>query len=188
MDASGSVAHKSWWGPRIWRVLHALAEIGEGRIDTVGGWRAVLRTTTSILPCAVCREHFGTAVQGWRIPSGVRHGLWAAHAAVSQSETGLPEAELSGLYGGVGCDGVMAIVAEVGREFRCANVLDRFRIGYLVEWERAVGAFVRLLRLPPAVPPTSPQAGRPRGPSGGSPAGSPASRRGRPILRPRRVA
>ena len=196
MDASESVgpAHKSWWGPRIWRVLHMLAEIGAERTDTGAGWRAVIRTTMAMLPCAVCREHFGVAARGWSVPSGVRHGLWAAHAAVGGV---LSEAELAGVYGNGGCDAAAAIVSEVGREFRRVNVLDRFRVGYLAEWECAVGGLIRLLRLPPTtsalradshLTTSALRADRRGGPSGANPAVSRASLRGHPTLRGRRYA
>ena len=184
-DASGGVGHRAWWGPRIWCVLHTLAEVSEGRPDTSTGWRMVLRTTASFLPCKMCRDHFGAAIRGWNVPTGVRHGLWAAHAAVGGV---LPEADLASTYGG-GCDAVLTIVTEVGAEFRRANVLDRFRAGYLGEWEHAVRGLVQLLRLPPTPAlqagsqRTTPalQAGRRVAPSGASPAGHPTSHRGRPI-------
>jgi hypothetical protein len=211
----GSVAHKAWWGPRIWRILHSLAEVSEGRSDAGIGWRAVVRTTAAILPCAICREHFGNAMAPVRMPSGVRHALWAAHAATGG---GLPEAELGRLYGvdlsggrtaGAICDGAAAGMTEVTAEFRRANVLDRFRVGHLLEWERAVSGLIRLLRFPPAsalrtgsqrartTPASqagsqrttpSPREGRQAGPSGGTPAGSQASPRGRPTPRDRRRA
>lgn len=189
-----SPAHKSWWGPRIWRVLHLLAEIGAERTDTGPGWRAVLRTTTAVLPCAACREHFGAAVRGWHVPAGVRHGLWAAHAAVGGV---LPEAELADVYGSGSLDAVTAIVAEVGREFRRVNVLDRFRVGYLAEWECAVGGLVRFLRLPPAtsalradshLTTSALRADRREARSGANPAVSRALLHGRPTLRGRRNA
>lgn len=187
----GDAANKAWWGPRIWRVLHLLAELTVERTvmsDLGPGWRAVLRTTTLMLPCDVCREHFGTTVRGWRIPSGVRQGLWAAHAATGGS---LTEAELATVYG-IGIDGsrldeVTALVREIGREFRRANVLDRFRVGYLSEWERAVSGLVEVLRAPPPSM-VDPSASRPGARSARIPAASPASLRGRPTLRGRRLA
>jgi hypothetical protein len=193
------VAHKGWWGPRIWQILHSLAELSEGRSDAGPGWRAVVRTTVAILPCAVCREHFAAAMVPVRMPSGVRHALWAAHAATGG---GLPEAELGVLYGvggrtvAVVCDGAATGMGEVVSEFRRANVLDRFRVGHLMEWERAVGGLIRLLRFPPptpmpalrVTPMPALRASRPTGPSGGTPAGSQASPRGYPTPRGRRRA
>jgi hypothetical protein len=189
-----AVANRAWWGPRVWRVLHTLAELAEGRGDTESGWRAVLRTTTLMLPCETCREHFGTAIRGWRIPSGVRHGLWVAHATVTTGDP-LPFEELGTVYGGGDrAAAVSALVREVGGEFRRGLVLDRFRVGYLEEWERAVRGFLELLRRPPAVqragsqgttPAYSQRAGRQAASSARIPAGSPTSLRGRPTLRDR---
>lgn len=184
--ATGSVSHKTWWGPRIWRILHSLAEIGQGRTDTGSGWTAVLRTTTTILPCEVCRDHFATVMRTVRVPTGLRHGLWAAHAGTGGA---LPESDLSSVYGGATGDTILVLMNEVASEFRRANVLDRFRVGYLLEWERAVTGLLRLLREPPPpINPSAPPANMPRARTAGIPAVSQASLRGRPILRGRRYA
>jgi hypothetical protein len=177
----GPPANRTWWGPRIWRILHTLAERNGERRDTAEGWRLFLRVTVDILPCEICREHFGAAVTRMRVPSGLRHGLWAAHAATGG---GLPEADLGSVYGGSGVlDGVAGIVAEVVREFRGANVLDRFRIGHLVSWERAALELVRVLRTAPT-PPSGES--KPVARSGASQAGAPAAHRAHPSLRGRR--
>jgi hypothetical protein len=186
-DASGGVSQKTWWGPRIWRILHSLAEIGQGRTDTGSGWMAVLRTTTAILPCAICRDHFASAMRLVRVPTGIRHGLWATHAAIGGATT-MPESELSDVYGGATCESVLALMSEVVGEFRRANVLDRFRVGYLLEWERAVSGLLRLLREPPHSLISEPSANRPRGRSAVAPAVSQASLRGRPTQRGRLYA
>jgi hypothetical protein len=190
-DASGgdtSVSQKTWWGPRIWRILHSLAEIGQGRTDTGSGWLAVLRTTTAILPCAICRDHFASAMRPIRIPTGVRRGLWAAHAATGTETAAMPETELSSVYGGATCESVAALVNEVAGEFRRANVLDRFRVGYLLDWERAVSGLLRLLREPPQPLTSAPPVNRPRARTAATPAVSQASLRGRPTLQGRRYA
>ncbi len=184
MSEAVTAANKAWWGPRIWRVLHTLAEASEpaSAAEIGPGWRAVLRTTTLMLPCDLCREHFGAAVRGWRVPSGIRHGLWAAHAATGGG--GFAETELATVYGG-GLEGVMALVREVGGEFRRANVLDRFRVGYLLEWERAISGLVGVLRSPPAPSTGGPSASRPAQRSARNPAASQSSLRGRPTPRGR---
>lgn len=45
------------WGPRVWRLLHLLAEISDRR-DVCFLWKNVLRSTASVLPCEKCRRHF----------------------------------------------------------------------------------------------------------------------------------
>ena len=165
------VAHKSWWGPRIWRILHCLAELTD-RPGCVVGWRHVIQETAAILPCDMCREHFVAAMRSERITAGsVRHMLWSAHTGSRQAEHAegnLPESELSAVYGYGGDRG--SVAAEVGRlvteivdAFRSQHVLDRFRIGHLVDWERAVRRLARDLLLPVPSVPSGPASSRGRG-------------------------
>jgi hypothetical protein len=164
MSAAGGevgVADKRWWGPRIWRILHCLAEISDRR-DCGGGWRVVLQETTQMLPCDMCREHFQVAVRGLRIPGpagsqtprdAVRRMLWATHAGTGG---GLPEAGLSAEYGYGGDRGavvteVRRLVEEICSLFRAGNVLDRFRAVHLEPWARAVRQLAALLATPEIV-------------------------------------
>lgn len=153
------VGHKSWWGPRIWRILHCLAEISDRR-DCGPGWRVVLLLTAQMLPCDVCRGHFTVAGRGVRIVTGVapravlRHMLWATHASSREGGSlDFPESELSAVYSYGGDRAaviaeVRRLVTEVCSTFRSANVLDRFRVGHLADWERAVERLVGLLAVP----------------------------------------
>jgi hypothetical protein len=53
------VGSKEYWGPRVWRCFHLLANISDRR-DVVGLWRGLLRASAAILPCEKCRGHFNT--------------------------------------------------------------------------------------------------------------------------------
>jgi hypothetical protein len=154
---------RGWWGPRIWRIVHCLAEISD-RTDCGPGWRVVLQETVQMLPCDMCREHFGVAVRGLHLPlpmpgstrtprEAVRRMLWQTHSATGGV---LPEEELAAVYGYGGDRG--AVVAEVRRllnevagAFRAENVLDRFRVGHLEAWVRAVTRLADLLLHPQLV-------------------------------------
>jgi len=152
------VADKRWWGPRIWRILHCLAEISDRR-DCAAGWRPVLLETAQMLPCDLCREHFIGAIRSLRLPGpetgkspreAVRHMLWGTHAARGGT---LPEEGLTAEYGYGGDRGavvseVRRLVDEVGGAFRREHVLDRFRTGHLEAWVRAVGQLAGLLANP----------------------------------------
>ncbi len=156
-----AVADKRWWGPRIWRILHCLAEISDRR-DCAGSWRPVLLETAQMLPCDVCREHFLEAIRGLRLPGpetgrtpreAVRHMLWATHAARGGA---LPETALGAEYGYSGDRGAVVaeirrLVDEVAGSFRRENVLDRFRVGHLEAWVRAVLALTGLVANPEIV-------------------------------------
>ena len=95
---------KSWWGPRIWRILHSVAEITD-RTDCSLLWRFALHATANMLPCAMCRLHFRAAIQTMRFPptanirGTLRHSLWAIHRD-SGSADPVGEEELTSLYGG----------------------------------------------------------------------------------------
>jgi hypothetical protein len=48
---------KYYWGPRLWRLFHLLAEVSDRR-DITMLWRNFLRTSAAIVPCMKCRTHF----------------------------------------------------------------------------------------------------------------------------------
>ena len=62
MDLSGATevrvdpASKLYWGPRLWRMLHLLAEVSDRR-DMVMLWNSAMRLTASTMPCEICRTH-----------------------------------------------------------------------------------------------------------------------------------
>jgi hypothetical protein len=161
----GGAADKHWWGPRIWRILHSLAEVSD-RAGCGPAWRGVLRATVEVLPCEICRRHFAAAAAGIALPvlgdcrERIRHGLWVAHGGGGV----FTEEQLAAEYG---CDGnrdavlnrVMGLVDEVGTAFRAEAVLGRFRAGALPDWERAVRGLVVLLRAPPVAAGTGPRVG-----------------------------
>jgi hypothetical protein len=48
---------KTYWGPRVWRLFHLLANISDRR-DVISVWRQLLRVSAVTLPCDKCRAHF----------------------------------------------------------------------------------------------------------------------------------
>lgn len=155
------VGHKKWWGPRIWRILHSLAEISD-RIDCGPAWRIVLANTADMLPCPACRAHFHGHIRTIPLSVGrmprdaLRHIFWLAHAGTGGA---LPEENLSAEYG---CGGdrtevlraATSLVEEVFTGLRDAGVYDRFTSGHLIDWNRSMQALITLLQVPlPAMPP-----------------------------------
>ena len=64
MDLSGGsggedLSNKLYWGPRLWRMLHLLAEVSD-RNDLYLLWPAFLKLTAAVMPCATCRHHLAT--------------------------------------------------------------------------------------------------------------------------------
>jgi len=56
---SADPANKAYWGPRLWRMLHLLAEVSD-RNDLYLLWPAFLKQTAAVMPCAACRHHLAT--------------------------------------------------------------------------------------------------------------------------------
>jgi hypothetical protein len=114
-----------------------------------------------MLPCDMCREHFGAAVRALHLPvpfpgsirtprEAVRRMLWQTHAGTGGT---LPESDLSATYGYGGDRGavvaeVRRLLSEVAGAFRAENVLDRFRVGHLEAWVRAVTRLANHLFYP----------------------------------------
>jgi hypothetical protein len=46
------------WGPRLWRLLHGLADVSNRR-DIYPLWNTFLRWTTAVIPCQKCQKHMG---------------------------------------------------------------------------------------------------------------------------------
>jgi hypothetical protein len=171
-----TVAEKSWWGPRIWRILHSLAEIND-RTDVGPAWRQALRLTAEILPCAVCRTHFQEHLRGVAFPVGasnyaaLRRMLWVAHASTAgASAIPFPEEQLATEYGGSRDEiitRVTDLVSEVVTAFSSQGVLDRLHAASLNPWHRAMGQLIQLLRWP--MPPPSAAANQRRRPAAAAP-------------------
>jgi hypothetical protein len=155
--AEPGISEKGWWGPRIWRILHSLAEIND-RTDVGPAWRQALQLTAEILPCPVCREHFRAHVRSMSFPIGVsnyvslRRTLWAAHAGVTPvSADPYPEDRLTTEYGGSREEIVMRVtqlLTEVVTAFRDGRVLDQLHVVSLNPWYRAITQLIALLRYP----------------------------------------
>ena len=45
-----------YWGPRLWRIFHDLAEISDRR-DIGMLWPNILKSTAATMPCIKCRHH-----------------------------------------------------------------------------------------------------------------------------------
>ena len=59
MAAEQSTKSKDYWGPRLWRMFHLLAEISD-RADVSAQWRKWFVQTSNIMPCEKCRAHLRT--------------------------------------------------------------------------------------------------------------------------------
>jgi hypothetical protein len=168
--AASNVAEKGWWGPRIWRILHSLAEIND-RTDVGPAWRQALTLTADILPCVICRDHLRTHLRSMSFPIGVSNGpqlrraLWAIHAGTAAAgAVPFPEERLATEYGGSReeiATRVTGLISEVVTAFTSYSVLDRLHAASIGPWQRAIGQLTTLLRWPQ--PPPQPVGSRRRG-------------------------
>ena len=157
-------ATKQWWGPRIWRILHCMAEFSD-RSDCGGPWRAVLRATVDVLPCDLCRSHLRTSIGSLSLlqpltpvamRSQLRHFLWTLHQG--SATVGISEESLTGLYGGDRVTVLQTVregVREIEEAFRRLHVLDRFHEGALRPWTLAIQHLLHVLLVPEPSPPSS---------------------------------
>lgn len=150
-------ATKQWWGPRIWRILHCMAEFSD-RSGCGGPWRAVLRSTVDVLPCDLCRTHLRAAIGSLSLlqprpaealRSLMRHFVWALHQ--DSATVGISEESLTELYGGDRATVLLSVreeAREIEETFRRLHVLDRFHEGALRPWILAIQHLVHMLLLP----------------------------------------
>lgn len=47
---------KLFWGPRLWSLLHHLAQVSDRR-DMLMLWNNLMRLTAAVMPCEQCRHH-----------------------------------------------------------------------------------------------------------------------------------
>ena len=177
---------KEWWGPRIWKILHSLAELSD-RADCMFLWKGVLRHTADILPCEACRAHFHQRVPTFHasvsltrevVRDRIRDFLWSAHQDVNgrTAKAGIAKETLVAEYGvreDYSRDDIIRLIGtlvdEIVSRFVAENVLDRFRANIPILWKREILALVHSLQLP------EPTAGPRPGPGSGLGSG----RRGR---------
>ena len=87
---------KEVWGPLLWHLLHALAELSD-RKDIPLLWPRLMAHIAAVMPCEKCRQHLATVfrarpflhitnphlVTGARVQAQVRGELWRFHNEVN---------------------------------------------------------------------------------------------------------
>jgi hypothetical protein len=117
IDLSGAEnpASRFYWGPRLWRVFHLLAEISDRR-DMYMLWTNLLRVTGPVVPCDTCRNHIGSYIRSHAFMRAVRPHLITGEAVRQIARQNLldfhnnvnerlgkpvvPREQLATLYGG----------------------------------------------------------------------------------------
>jgi hypothetical protein len=87
-----------FWGARVWKILHDLAELTDTEVD---GWQQLMSVLPDALPCPSCARHMREWVSGHPVcEDGARHWMFAFHNAVNE-RLGRPvwtEEQLTTLY------------------------------------------------------------------------------------------
>lgn len=93
----------AYWGPRLWRIFHILAEYSDRR-DISPLWLNVMRATAQVMPCSKCRIHlteylrthtmfrFSPLMLVKDIHTNIRRDLYTLHNFVNQ-RNGAPKFE-----------------------------------------------------------------------------------------------
>lgn len=105
------------WGPLAWDILHGLAErAGKGVLiaDELRGWVEVLESVRDMIPCDVCRTHYGEYLQHYpvkdiptmpyaQLKTFVKTWLWRLHNDINQGNDKplFTYEALSAKYGGI---------------------------------------------------------------------------------------
>lgn len=173
MEPGTGTGTKEWWGPRIWKILHSLAEVSD-RSDCMFRWKHVLRLTAEVMPCEACRIHFQQRIPLYHasatlpretVRERIREFLWSAHQDVNgaHAKTGLQLADVAPTYGvreGATREQILqmvvSLVEEVVARFTADHVLDRFHANIPIQWKRDIMLLIHGLSLPDATPPPPP--------------------------------
>lgn len=71
-----------FWGARVWKILHDLAELTDTEID---GWQQLVSVLPDALPCSSCARHMREWVSGNPVcDNGARRWMLAFHNAVNE--------------------------------------------------------------------------------------------------------
>ncbi len=144
------------WGPRLWRLFHALADISDRR-DIYPLWNTFLKYTALVIPCAKCQKHMAEywaqhqfLPKGWNQMNGnqvraeIRQKLHAFHndvnARLGKTCPALATLQLT--------QDRAAIVAEAQALFD--GLREEWGAAHL-EWKRTGALLLSLVRTGPQV-------------------------------------
>ena len=144
-------ADKEYWGPRVWLLLHRMADASNRR-DVLLLWNSVLKATNAVIPCELCRKHMSEywiqhplVTKNWSMLTGeqtrkrIREALSRFHNAVN-GRLGKPAIDL-------GTPSPQAL-AEANRLYAELVQLWSSRltdVSVVAEWRRATSLLLGLL-------------------------------------------
>jgi hypothetical protein len=157
---------KLYWGPRVWRLFHCLAEISDRR-DVLGLWRATFASTAEAMPCAQCRLHFAQHIYlhsptyvkrtimmtGPQVKMKMRDEIWKLHNVVNQT-TGKDPVPVTILdeYGTKTRQELLLEAQNLSHEIIAAwtpLIYSAVKPAAFLEWKRALTLLMTVLRSGP---------------------------------------
>jgi hypothetical protein len=148
------MVQNSDWGPHLWRILHAGAE-KMGRqtspmlaADELRAWISFLKGTEGIMPCALCRKHYGewkkerppeklAAWSGVYLQSECRKWVWDLHERVNARagvQSSIMFDSLQTLYGAYKKEDLMKEYDELHRVIQIAIAQGLINGAHWREW------------------------------------------------------
>lgn len=129
---------KQYWGPRLWRLFHLMAEVSDRR-DISALWRKWIFATSDAMPCERCRVHLKMYLQthtiipqinphsktGANVRDGIRLALFKFHNDVNRMIhlPVQPPTILSQLYGGSRAH-ILSMIQTLFQELKHSWKLD----------------------------------------------------------------
>ena len=155
---------KLYWGPRVWRLFHTLAEVSNRR-DVLGIWHTVLIATAQSMPCEQCRIHFSAylrtnpitvvkrsiLITGPQTRDRIRNELWRFHNVVNRN-TGKEEQSIDILneqYGAKTRDELLLEAQEIVNELKKIwepQVYKQIKAKAFHDWKRAILLLIAVLK------------------------------------------
>jgi len=142
------------WGPHFWKLLHTFAECSStqpGLIlqnDEADAWSILLKAQRFVMPCDLCRTHYGTWILNHRVidlrtlvgerrRAWIRSWLWGCHSNVNTSnEKGSPDLDdISQLYPK---QSVEKEVQSLYRMFQLALEKRKLKVEDIARWKLVV--------------------------------------------------
>jgi len=151
------------WGPKLWRILHLLADVSDRR-DVCLLWHNVMKTTADVLPCALCRQHLQkylrttvfmkikqpNLITGEQIRTQIMSELFTLHNVVNArlGKPIFPLESLSSTYSQGSRDTKLLEAKKLLEELRTSWSSQLFKTvmpGPFHEWKKSTNLLVALL-------------------------------------------
>lgn len=161
-------ASKFYWGPRLWRLLHLLADISDRR-DIPLLWPQLMRCLVPVIPCDQCRHHLADylrthtfmkvrkphLITGVEVRTMASNEIHSFHNNVNRrlGKPEFPHTELATLYGAADRSAKLSEIQKLYEELKSAWApLTHSRIPpvALTAWKSHMNLMITLISAGPS--------------------------------------